>query len=100
MPQALTIQKLQSEATAFARGESAYPEPTLYGVTDGKAVGNYLEHKFQAHLNRGISRPPSASAACLKTTRTATTSSPSSRSACCQYGTWKPRRWPRKSCAG
>jgi len=50
MPQSLTIPKLQSEATAFARVESAYPEPTLYGVTDGKAVGTYLEHKFQAHL--------------------------------------------------
>src|SRR5205814_9573152 len=50
MPQPLTIPKLQSEATAFARVESAYPEPTLYGVTDGKAVGTYLEQKFQAHL--------------------------------------------------
>jgi hypothetical protein len=50
MPPPLTIQKLQSEATTFARIESAYPEPTLYGVTDGKAVGTYLEHKFQAHL--------------------------------------------------
>jgi len=37
-------------ATGFARIESAYPEPTLFGVTDGKAVGTYLEHKFQAHL--------------------------------------------------
>jgi hypothetical protein len=24
--------------------------PTLYGVTDGKAVGTYLEHKFLGHL--------------------------------------------------
>lgn len=28
-----------------------YDEPTLYGVTDGKAVGTYLEHKFTAFLS-------------------------------------------------
>jgi hypothetical protein len=50
MPETLTIEILQREATAFATVESAYPEPTLYGVTDGKAIGTYLEHKFQAHL--------------------------------------------------
>jgi hypothetical protein len=27
--------------------ESSHYEPTLYGVTDGKAVGTYLEHKFR-----------------------------------------------------
>lgn len=26
-------------------------EPALFGVTDGKAVGTYLEHKFQAYLH-------------------------------------------------
>jgi hypothetical protein len=46
----LTVKLLQQEATAFAQVESTYPEPTLYGVTDGKAVGTYLEHKFRAHL--------------------------------------------------
>lgn len=46
----LTIKLLQSEAIAFARVESKFPEPSLYGVTDGKAVGTYLEHKFQAYL--------------------------------------------------
>ena len=50
MPRPLTIPKLQKEASAFAKIESTYPEPTLFGVTDGKAVGTYLEHKFQAHL--------------------------------------------------
>ncbi len=34
----------------FAEVESIYPEPTLYGVTDGKAVGTYVEHKFKAYL--------------------------------------------------
>lgn len=27
-----------------------HDEPSLYGVTDGKAVGTYLEHKFVSHL--------------------------------------------------
>jgi hypothetical protein len=42
---------LQKEAQAFALKESAYPEPSLFGTTDGKAVGTYLEQKFQAHLS-------------------------------------------------
>lgn len=46
----LTIDLLCSEAKHFANVESTYPEPTLYGVTDGKAVGTYLEHKFRAFL--------------------------------------------------
>lgn len=31
--------------------ESRHDEPTLYGVTDGKAVGTYLEHKFKKYLS-------------------------------------------------
>ena len=46
----LTIPLLCDEAVKFAEVESIYPEPTLYGVTDGKAVGTYLEHKLRAHL--------------------------------------------------
>src|SRR5262245_42753388 len=46
----LTVKQLQQEAAAFAQVESSYPEPTLYGITDGKAIGTYLEHKFRAHL--------------------------------------------------
>jgi hypothetical protein len=42
---------LQKEAQAFALKESAYPEPSLFGTTDGKEVGTYLEQKFQAHLS-------------------------------------------------
>lgn len=48
----LTVQALCQEARRFAEVESAYLEPSLYGVTDGKAVGTYLEHKFQAHLRK------------------------------------------------
>ena len=47
MPKLLNISHLQKEASAFARAESKHPEPSLFGVTDGKAIGTYLEHKFQ-----------------------------------------------------
>lgn len=48
----LTVNLLRTEAKDFAGQESKYPEPALFGVTDGKAVGTYLEHKFQAYLER------------------------------------------------
>ena len=50
MPKPLTIAFLQKEATAFAKAESKHAEKSLFGVTDGKAVGTYLEHKFQTAL--------------------------------------------------
>lgn len=46
----LTAKLLCREAGAFADLESACREPRLYGVTDGKAVGTYLEHKFRQYL--------------------------------------------------
>lgn len=46
----LTVEALQREAREFAVAESTHPEPTIFGVTDGKAIGTYLEHKFQQHL--------------------------------------------------
>src|SRR5437879_1910226 len=50
MPKSLTIPLLQKEASVFAKAESKHAEPSLFGVTDGKAVGTYLEHKFQVSL--------------------------------------------------
>lgn len=47
----LTIELLQTEAQKFAVTESSHSEPSLYGVTDGKAVGTYLEHKIQKYLH-------------------------------------------------
>lgn len=41
---------LKEEASAFAVAEGSHDEPALYGATDGKAVGTYLEHRFQEHL--------------------------------------------------
>lgn len=50
MPKTLTLPRLQKEAATFAKAESRHSEPALFGVTDGKAVGTYLEHKFQSAL--------------------------------------------------
>ena len=47
----LTIKILQEEANVFAQAESVHDESKLYGVTDGKAVGTYLEHKLQEYLH-------------------------------------------------
>lgn len=46
----LTIARLCSEARTFSGAESIHSEPSLFGVTDGKAVGTYLEAKFRAYL--------------------------------------------------
>lgn len=52
MPELLTLRSLFTEATAFSKAESLHSEPTLYGVTDGKKVGTYLEQKFTTLLCR------------------------------------------------
>jgi hypothetical protein len=52
MPKPLTVELLQKAASSFARAESKHAEPSLFGVTDGKAVGTYLEHKFQTVLQK------------------------------------------------
>jgi hypothetical protein len=48
--QKLTVSSLCREARNFAQTESKHNERQLFGVTDGKAVGTYFEHKFRAHL--------------------------------------------------
>lgn len=48
--QKLTVASLCTEARDFARIESNHDDPQLFGVTDGKAVGTYFEHKFRARL--------------------------------------------------
>jgi len=50
MKAVLSIVQLCQEAQTFAIQQSQAIEPALYGVTDGKAVGTYVEHKFQAYL--------------------------------------------------
>jgi len=46
MKATLTVGGLQGAAAEFAAIESGHDEPSLFGITDGKAVGTYLEHKF------------------------------------------------------
>ncbi len=46
----LTIEALCQEGREFSAAESVHPEPSLFGTTDGKAIGTYLEHKFRAYL--------------------------------------------------
>jgi hypothetical protein len=46
----LTPDLLCQEAHAFSIAESTHAETVLFGVTDGKAVGTYLEHKFRLYL--------------------------------------------------
>ncbi len=46
----LRVEELCSEAAEFAAVEFAHVDPDLYGVTDGKAVGTYVEHKFRDWL--------------------------------------------------
>ncbi len=47
----LTIKDLISSANAFCEKETKYKNKELFGVTDGKAVGTYIEHKFKEFLN-------------------------------------------------
>lgn len=46
----LTLRVLAEEAKNFCEIESNNPHPNLLGVTDGKAVGTYVEHKFREYL--------------------------------------------------
>ena len=58
----LTLEILRTEAAAFAHAESAHHEPTLYGLTDGKALGTYMEQKFQNLLHTKYSYDEGSSA--------------------------------------
>lgn len=46
----LTIDKLLVAAQEFCRKYSTVPQKALFGVTDGKAVGNFVEHCFKSFL--------------------------------------------------
>lgn len=53
--QRLTLTKLKTEVQKFARQISDNPIPSLYGITDGKAVGTYVEAAFNQYLIRQYS---------------------------------------------
>ncbi|MCU0340171.1 MAG: hypothetical protein MUE30_09805 [Spirosomaceae bacterium] len=50
MKQILTIENVIIEAKAFCIAQSNTSNKELFGVTDGKAVGTHIEHKFQQYL--------------------------------------------------
>lgn len=50
MKPVLTIHELIQSARRFCEIESCKNHTELLGVTDGKAVGTYVEHKFQNYL--------------------------------------------------
>ncbi|MDR0390431.1 MAG: hypothetical protein LBH59_00875 [Planctomycetaceae bacterium] len=48
----LTIPLMLVEAKEFCSTESVFDNRELYGITDGKAVGTFVEHKFQNILSQ------------------------------------------------
>ena len=50
MKKQLTIESLINEAEKFCANNTGVYRPELYGVTDGKAVGTFVEHLFQQYL--------------------------------------------------
>ena len=50
MKPALTKDNLIESARLFCETERSANHPELIGVTDGKAVGTYVEHRFQQFL--------------------------------------------------
>jgi hypothetical protein len=58
MQEPLSIATLKSAAKIFAADLSAADIPELYGVTDGKAVGTYVEAAFNAYITRNYEHIP------------------------------------------
>ena len=50
MKPVLTIEDLIKSAKVFCETESRINHIKLIGVTDGKAVGTYVEHRFQDYV--------------------------------------------------
>lgn len=46
----LTLHDLRKESQRFCEQLHQKPIPELYGITDGKAVGTYVEHSFKSYL--------------------------------------------------
>jgi hypothetical protein len=51
MKKILTINSLIEKANEFCIKETTFQNKDLFGITDGKAVGTYIEHKFQNFLS-------------------------------------------------
>ena len=50
MKKQLTIESFINEAEKFCANNTGVYRPELFGVTDGKAVGTFVEHLFQQYL--------------------------------------------------
>lgn len=50
MKQRLTVKKLIKEARIFCDFHSGLYKDELFGVTDGKAIGTFVEREFKSHL--------------------------------------------------
>lgn len=48
----LSIESLITEAEQFCKINSGVYKPELFGITDGKAVGTFVEHLFKDHLEK------------------------------------------------
>lgn len=55
MKTTLTEKALLDEASIFSHAQSKLSLNDLFGVTDGKAVGTYIEHKFRSYLSEKYS---------------------------------------------
>lgn len=62
MSKTLTIRALKSQARQFARRESGQTHQSLFGVTDGKAIGTHIESRFRDHLRSNYSFEAGSSA--------------------------------------
>jgi hypothetical protein len=58
----LSIETLKIAAQQFSEIESTFANENLFGVTDGKALGTYIEHKFQAFLEERFTYEKGSSA--------------------------------------
>ncbi len=47
----MTVNLLKAAAADFARDAALRDQPSLFGVTDGKAIGTFLEQSFHSYLS-------------------------------------------------
>ena len=62
MPKQLDLIRLKAAARDFARELSGKNIPELFGITDGKAVGTFVEHAFHNRLKRSFAYEAGSSA--------------------------------------
>lgn len=58
----LTVLEIKSAARLFLRKLNKTPIPELFGVTDGKAVGTFVEQSFHSYLTKKYTYNPGNSA--------------------------------------